>query len=404
MINIVNRPLYSDRIRPFIGKDVIKVLTGQRRVGKSCILRQIAEEINEIEPSANIVFINMEYQDFRFLRTADAMFDYLDGKLQDGKNNFLFVDEVQEVEGFEDVLRSVQAKGQADIFITGSNAKMLSGELATYLSGRYVEFHINSLSYKEFLLFHSLPDDDNALRLYLTYGGMPYLANLPLDDGMAFEYLRNIYSTIILKDVVAREGIRNVDFLDSLAMYAADNIGNLFSAGNISRYLKSQRVSMSPLVVINYLHALGNAFIINKVGRIDVVGLKKFEIGSKYYFEDLGLRNCRLSFNYARDIGRLMENAVYLHMKRLSYEIYVGCIGHLEVDFVGIKGGRRVYVQVAYMVADDETKRREFGNLKAIADNYPKYVVSLDPLLSSGDVEGIIHMHLREFLKLDDLC
>lgn len=402
-MRIISRPLYSDRIRPFIGKDVIKVLTGQRRVGKSCILKQIAEEIKEQQPDANIIFINMEFQDFRHLRTSDAMFDYLKDKFLTDKKNFLFIDEVQEIEGFENMLRSVQAKEQADIFITGSNAKMLSGELATYLSGRYIEFHISCLSYEEFLRFHDLPDDDNTLRLYLTYGGMPYLTNLPLSDDTAFEYLRNIYSTILLKDVVSREGIRNVDFLESLVTYTADNVGNLFSAGNISRYLKSQRVNISPLVVINYLHALGNAFVINKVGRIEVAGLKKFEIGSKYYFEDLGLRNCRLSLNYARDIGKLMENAVYLHLKRLGFEIYVGRIGQLEVDFVGIKDGRRIYVQVAYLIADEQTRKREFGNLQAIADNYPKYVISLDPLLSSSDVDGIKHLHLREFLRREDL-
>ena len=232
---------------------------------------------------------------------------------------------------------------------------------------------------------------------------MPYLANLPLEDDMAFEYLRNIYATIILKDVVSRERIRNVDFLDSLLTYTADNVGNLFSAGNISRYLKSQHVNISPLVVINYLHALANAFIINKVERVDVAGLKKFEIGNKYYFEDLGLRNCRLSFNYARDIGRLMENAVYLHLRRLSYDVYVGRVGQQEVDFVGIKGGRRIYVQVAYLIADEQTRKREFGNLQAIADNYPKYVVSLDPLLSASDINGIKHLHMREFLKIAKL-
>lgn len=402
-MEIINRQAYSDCIRPFIDKNVIKVLTGQRRVGKSCILQQIAGEIRAEQPEANIIFINMEFREFRHLRTDEAMFDYLEDKLRTDRKNYLFIDEVQEIEGFENVLRSVQAKEQADIFITGSNAKMLSGELATYLSGRYVEFHIHSLSYEEFLLFHRLSDDDNALRLYLTYGGMPYLANLPLEDDMAFEYLRNIYATIILKDVVSRERIRNVDFLDSLLTYTADNVGNLFSAGNISRYLKSQHVNISPLVVINYLHALANAFIINKVERVDVAGLKKFEIGNKYYFEDLGLRNCRLSFNYARDIGRLMENAVYLHLRRLSYDVYVGRVGQQEVDFVGIKGGRRIYVQVAYLIADEQTRKREFGNLQAIADNYPKYVVSLDPLLSASDINGIKHLHMREFLKIEKL-
>lgn len=402
-MKLIERRTYSDKIRPYIGKGIIKVLTGQRRVGKSCILKQISIDIAKNNPDANLVFINMEFQEFRYLKNADAIFEYLNDRLQEGKDNYLFIDEVQDIDGFEEVLRSVQAKEQADIFITGSNAKMLSGELATYLSGRYVEFRISSLSYREFLEFHKLSDSDDSLRLYLTYGGMPYLPHLQLTDDIAFEYLRNIYSTILLKDVVSREGIRNVDFLDTLAMYTADNIGSLFSANNISRYLKSQRVNISPLVVINYLHALGNAYIINKVGRMDVSGLRKFEMSDKYYFEDLGLRNCRMSFDLGRDIGKLMENAVYLHMKRMGYEMFTGQLGQQEIDFVGVKGGRRVYVQVAYIIADEQTRKREFGNLMAIPDNYPKYVISLDPLLTSADVAGIIHLHLREFLKLETL-
>lgn len=402
-MKLIRRHTYSDRIRPFIGKDIIKVLTGQRRVGKSCILKQLTQDIQQDDPQANIIYVNMEYAENRTLRHQETMTAFLREKLSGIKNNYLFIDEVQDIEGFENILRSVQAKGQADIFVTGSNAKMLSGELATYLSGRYIEFHINSLSYTEFLKFHNLPDDDNTLRLYLKYGGMPYLANMALTDELSFEYLRNVYSTILLKDVISREGKRNADFLDTLAVYAADNIGNIFSANNISRYLKSQQVNMSPVVIINYLRALCNAFILNKVNRIDVAGLRKFELGDKYYFEDLGLRNCKLTDSISSDIGKLLENVVFLHLQFLGYEVHTGQSGNNEIDFVAIKNGEKIYIQVAYLITDDSTRKREFGNLMNIADNYPKYVLSLDPIILSPNVDGIRHLHIRDFLKKEAL-
>lgn len=401
-MKLIRREVYSNRIKPFIGKGLIKVLTGQRRVGKSCILQQLAEDIRHEQEDANIVFINMEYAEYHSLKEAEVMTAYIERNLHNG-SNYLFIDEVQEINGFEQVLRSVQAKEQADIFVTGSNARMLSGELATYLSGRYMEFHVNSLSYEEFLEFHGLRDEDNSLQLYLKYGGMPYLANLSLTDDLVYEYLRNVYSTILLKDVVAREGIRNVDFLDTLVMYTADNVGSLFSANNISRYLKSQQVNISPLAVINYLRALANAFVINKVERMDVARLRKFELREKYYFEDLGLRNCKLMANLSKDIGKLLENAVFLHLKFLGYMVYTGQDGNKEIDFVAIRNGKKVYVQVAYLIADDKTREREFGNLIAIADNYPKYVVSLDPMILNPNVDGINYLHIRTFLKLHQL-
>lgn len=402
-MKLIRRQVYSDRITPFIGKGIIKVLTGQRRVGKSCILRQLAEDIKKDDANANVIYINMEYAEFHALKDTASMTAELERQFRSDRNNYLFIDEVQEIEAFENVLRSVQAKEQADIFVTGSNARMLSGELATYLSGRYIEFHINSLSYEEFLEFHHLPDEDRSLQHYLKYGGMPYLANLSLTEDIAFEYLRNVYSTILLKDVVAREGIRNVDFLDTLVTFTADNIGNLFSANNISKYLKSQKVNMSPMVIINYLRALANAFVINKVGRVDVAGLRKFELRDKYYFEDLGLRNCKLMAAPASDIGKLLENAVFLHLRFLGYTVYTGQSGTNEIDFVAIKKNTKVYIQVTYLMVDEKTRQREFGNLMAITDNYPKYVVSLDPMILSPDVEGIHHVHLREFLKLHSL-
>lgn len=399
IMKIIERPVYSKRIKPFIGKGIIKVLTGQRRVGKSYIMMQLMEDIRKENVDANIIYINMEHEEFRMIHNEDDLFAYLKDKIIEGGDNYLFIDEIQDIEGFEHVLRSLQAKESCDIFCTGSNARMLSGELSTFLSGRYIEFHIHSLSYTEFLVFHQLPDNNQSLLLYLTYGGMPYLSKLALTDELAFEYLRNVYATILLKDVVKREGIRNVDFLETLALYAADNVGNLFSANNISKYLKSQRVDISTTQVINYLKALGNAYLINKVGRVDVNGLKKFEIGDKYFFEDLGLRNCRLGFNLQRDIHKLLENAVYLHLSFLQYEIYVGQKDNQEIDFVALKQGKKVYIQVTYLIPDEKTREREFGNLMAIQDNYPKYVVSLDEFNRGSDVEGIMHLHLSDFLR-----
>lgn len=401
MIQLINRPNYTERIAPFINKNIIKVLTGQRRVGKSCILRQIQEHIKQTHPDSNTICINKELEEFSFIRTHEDLSKYVSEQLKEGVANYLFIDEVQDIQGFENTLRSLQAQDACDIFITGSNATMLSSELSTYLSGRYIEFHIYSLTYKEFLEFHKVDASTQSLRNYLTFGGLPYLSNLPLDREIVFEYLRNVYSTIILKDVVKREGIRNVDFLETLAIYTADNVGNLFSANNISRYLKSQHVNISALQVINYLKALQNAYLINKVRRIDVNGLRTFEIGDKYYFEDLGLRNCHFGFSMQKDIHKLMENAIFQHLSQQHYEVFTGQQpGGKEIDFVGRKGDEVIYIQSSYLLADEKTKEREFGNLQAIRNNYPKYVVSLDEWTSGSSVDGIKHVHLGEFLMM----
>lgn len=399
MIQLIKRPSYTERIAPFINKNIIKVLTGQRRVGKSSILRQIQDHIMQTQPESNTICINKELEEYSFIRTHDDLSQYVKDHLKEGKANYLFIDEVQDIQGFENTLRSLQAQDACDIFITGSSATMLSSELSTYLSGRYVEFHIHSLTYQEFLEFHKVDASTQSLRNYLTFGGLPYLSNLPLEQEIVFEYLRNVYSTIILKDVVKREGIRNVDFLETLAIYTADNVGNLFSANNISRYLKSQHVNISALQVINYLKALQNAYLINKVRRIDVNGLHTFEIGDKYYFEDLGLRNCHFGFSMQKDIHKLMENAIFLHLAQQHYEVFTGQqTGGKEIDFVGRKGDEIIYIQSAYLLADEKTREREFGNLQAIRNNYPKYVVSLDEWTSGSSVDGIKHVHLGEFL------
>lgn len=400
MIQLINRQYYTDLITPFIDKNIIKVLTGQRRVGKSCILQQIQHHISIISPDANIIYINKEFDEYSGLRTDADLSEYINHRVKQNNKNYLFIDEVQDIQGFEHTLRSLQAHNACDIFITGSNANMLSSELSTYLSGRYVEFYIHSLTYPEFLTFHRSAPSNQSLRNYLTYGGLPYLSHLPLQKEIVFEYIRNVYSTILLKDIVKREGVRNVDFLESLVHYTADNVGNLFSANNISRYLKSQRVNISPLQVINYLHALQNAYLIHKVRRMDVNGLKTFEIGGKYYFEDLGLRNCHIGFNMQADIHKLIENAIYLHLLHCRYEVFTGQqTGGREIDFVARRGDEVVYIQASYQLNDDSTRQREFGNLHAIRNSYPKYVVSLDEWTSGSCVDGIHHIHLGEFLQ-----
>jgi hypothetical protein len=396
----IKRPLYIDRIKPFIGKQIIKVITGQRRVGKSYILLQLIDEIRQIHPDANIIYINIEINEFEIIRTHTALYQYVSSKLQEGVPNFLMVDEIQEVKSFELCLRSLLAESKCDIFCTGSNAHMLSGELATTLSGRYIQFPIYSLSYSEFLEFHKLPNETKSLIQYLKFGGMPYLIHTGLESEVVMEYLRNVNSTILLKDVVARENIRNVSFLENLTAFLADNTGSLLSAFNISKYLKSQQQLVPTQTVLNYLRALTNAFYIHKVQRAEVKGLKIFESSDKYYFEDLGLRNAIRHFDYRYDVNKLMENVVYLQLKRNGYMVFVGQLAHKEIDFMAEKDGERIYIQVAYMLTDQNTINREFGNLLSIDDQYPKYVVTMDEISVGSDYKGIRQIHLRDFLMM----
>ncbi len=397
-MKVLEREIYTEKIMPFFNKGIIKVLTGQRRVGKSFLLRQLTDKVSATNGEANIIYINKEYERFRFIETETELFQYINEHLSETSPNFLFIDEIQDIRGFEHVLRSLQAENRCDITCTGSNAKMLSSELSTYLSGRYIEFPIHSLGYSEFLQLHQLENTEASLKLFLTYGGLPYLAHLQLEEDYALEYLKNVFSTILLKDVVSRENIRNVAFLESLVAYLADNIGSLFSANNIHKYLKSQRIEISVNVILNYLRALCNAFIIHKVQRTDVNGLKKFEVGEKYYFEDIGLRNCQQNIDLSRDIHKLMENAIYLHLRILGYDVYIGQLDKLEIDFVGIKKGQKVYVQSVYLITDEKTHAREYGNLQKIEDSYPKYVVTMDSFASGGNYQGINNIHLKDFL------
>ena len=377
MKNYISRPLYIKRIEPFIDKSIIKVITGQRRIGKSYILLQISDIIKKNIPEANIIFVDKEQLAFTEIRNYMDLYQYVLKKVTGHNHNYLFVDEIQEIEEFQLCLRSLLNENKCDIYCTGSNAKMLSSELATQLAGRYIEFPIHSLSYGEFLTFNQCQDSTESLKLYLTFGGMPYIHNLTMDKNVIFEYLRNVYSTILLKDVVARESIRNVSFLENLVAYLIDNTGSLFSAQNIS-------------------------FFIYKIQRAEIQGMKIFEIGEKYYFEDLGLHNSIQHFDFRKDINKLMENVVCIDLLRYGYEVYVGKSGNKEIDFIASKDDHKVYIQVAYMLPDDATVRREFGNLLEIADNYPKYVVTMDEMQSGGNYKGIKQISLRNFLLAED--
>lgn len=398
----INRPIYTERIRPFIGKQLIKVLIGQRRVGKSYILLQLMDVIKQMDPQAHIIHIDKELLSFVDIKDSIDLYNHICSHLSDSDMNYLFIDEVQEIADFQLCLRSLLNEGKCDIYCTGSNAKMLSGELATHLGGRYIEIPIHTLSYREFMDFNHLQNSDEALSAYLTLGGMPYLHHLSLNKNVIYEYLRNVYSTILLKDVVTRESIRNVSFLESLIAYLIDNTGSLFSAQNISKYLKSQHINIPTQTVLNYLKALCNSFFIYKVQRAEVNGLKIFEIGEKYYFEDLGIRNAIRRFDFRQDVNKLLENAVYMDLLRNGYSVYIGKNDTKEIDFIAERGEDKVYIQVAYMLYDENTMQREFGGLMEINNHYPKYVVTMDRISVGNNYRGIRQIHLSDFLLVED--
>ncbi|MFH1412724.1 MAG: ATP-binding protein [bacterium] len=397
----IKRKIYIDKIRPFIDKDIIKVIIGQRRVGKSYFLFQIMDLIKEKDKAANIIYINKELNEFDEIKNYQDLLAYIEKNSANKKKNYIFIDEIQDINKFEKALRNLKAKGKYDIYCTGSNAKLLSGELATYLSGRYIEIKIFSLSYIEFLNFHKLKESQDSFLKYIKYGGLPYLMNLELDDDVVYHYLKSIYNTVILKDVVSRYRIRNISFLKNLVEYLADNTGSLVSAKKISDFLKSQKINISPNIILDYLSFLVNAFFVFKVQRFDIQGKKIFEINDKYYFEDLGLRHAIVNYNQV-DINKVLENLIFLHLQVLGYNVTVGQLKDKEVDFVCEKQGEKFYIQAAYLITE-ENKEREFGNLLAIQDNYPKIVVSMDKLIDKGGYKGIKHMSIRDFLSKDEL-
>jgi len=400
-MKLIARQKYIDKVKPFIDKKLIKVFTGQRRVGKSYLMKLTSRYILDQKPHANIIFIDKELYEFDSIKDYHSLISYVNIKIVEGRPNYLFIDEIQEITSFEKALRHFQNKNTIDIYCTGSNGDILSGELATLLSGRYIRIDVFSLSFQEFLTFHNLEDSMDALVKYLKWGGLPYLMNLEKQDEVIFDYLSNILSTIVYKDVIHRYNIRNVEFFDRLIQYMAANIGNLISAKKISDYLKSQKVNIAPRVVLNYLHYLQKAFLIYKLNRFDIHSKKVFEINDKYFFEDWGLRNALLGLKRF-SVPDMIENVVFKHLVFLGYTVKVGVLNNLEIDFVADNLKGTVYIQVAYLIVDEKVKQREFGNLLKIKDNYPKYVVSLDSVPISS-YKGIVHLNLREFLKMEKL-
>ncbi len=393
---IKKRDGYIARIIPFMRKPLIKVLTGQRRVGKSYLLFQLMEQVQNEEPDAHIIYINREDMEFDFMRTAADLNNYILANRKEGVRNYIFIDEIQDISEFEKALRSLLLDESNDIYITGSNARLLSGELATYLSGRYVEFKVYSLAYSEFLQFHELENNAASYDLYTRYGGLPYLINLELNDDVVNEYLKSIYSTIVFRDVVSRYNLRNTVFLERLIQFLSENVGSLFSAKNISDYLKSQHTQISVNQIQNYVEYLSNAFLIHRVGRYDLIGKRFFEIGEKYYFENMGIRNVIIGYRL-QDRAKILENIVYNHLLYRGYTIKVGMSASSEIDFVCEKGAEKLYVQATLKLDSETTIEREFGNLLKVQDNYPKIVVSEDDFRGNS-YEGIRHVFILDFL------
>lgn len=393
------RQAYIDKIEKYLGKETIIVLVGQRRVGKSYMMKTVRDQ-KASNPDNNIIYIDKEKREFDSIRNYQDLNQYIDEHFVASKHNYILIDEIQDITEFERSIRSFRTEPNTDIIITGSNAKMLSNELSTLIGGRYKEIYIQSLSYEEFLVFHQLPDNDDSLAKYIQYGGLPGLAKIGLEEDDAREYQMDIFHTVLLKDVIMRNRIRNVPFLENLVRFLADNTGKLISANSIAKYMKSQGESITSTVIINYISFLCEAYILHKVNRFDIHGKRIFETNDKFYFEDNGIRNALAGGTREGDIEKVIENIIYQHLIRLGYQVYVGQLQAGKIDFVCTKpDGQRIYVQASYIIADMATREREFGNLRAINDNYPKYVISMTPLLTRNDDNGITHLHLRKFLK-----
>lgn len=389
------------RIRPFINTELIKVFTGIRRSGKSVMLELVKNELKKSGVSdKNFLcinfeqFSNSELLDAKILHKRIVEFQ----KSADGKI-YLFFDEIQEVDGWEKCINSCRVDFDCDIYITGSNAKLLSGELATYLAGRYVEFVIYPFSFAEFLEMNrqknSQIDKSACFTAFLKTGGMPFLANFFGDDSAKNQYLMDIYNSVVLKDVVKRNNIRDVDTLERIIAYAFSNIGHIFSATSLSKYFKSEKRNISHDTILNYLKFCADAFLIYKISRYDLEGKKVLTVNEKYYCADHGLREAVFGKN-TQNIDQLLENIVCLELLRRNFKVFVGKKDESEIDFIAERNGVKIYVQVAYLLASEETVRREFSVYDSIKDNFPKYVVSMDEFDFSRN--GIIHRNIRDFL------
>lgn len=402
---MIKRKLYMKRIRPFINTDLIKVMTGIRRCGKSVMLELIKEELIESGVSST-QFISINFEDMRYahLLTAKALHDEITQKASsiEGKV-YLFFDEIQEVQDFEKCINSLRVSLDCDIYITGSNAKLLSGELATYLSGRYVEFVIYPFSFGEFLeLYRSISPNDSTqqcFQKYLLVGGMPYLASLRYEEDPSKQYLLDLFNSVELKDIIKRNKVRDIDLLERIIAYVTTNVGTTFSATSLAKFLKNEHRTVAPETILNYIKYCCDAYLFYQVKHEDLQGKQVLASNEKYYIADHGIREAVFSGN-TKDINLILENIVYLELLRRGYKVTVGKTGDKEIDFVCHKSGEKLYVQVTYLLASEETINREFGVYTNIRDNYPKYVVSLDEFDMSQN--GIKHRNIRDFLLAEE--
>lgn len=400
-MELIPRPQYTEKIADLINRGMMLILVGQRRVGKSKVLELFKDWLNLNRPEANVVYINKEYQEFRDIETARQLYDYTAARLPKGGDNYLLIDEVQDIENYENALRSFHAENLCQVIATGSNAYIFSSELGTRLSGRYIEIPIYNLSYLEFLQFHNMEDSDESLMHYLIMGGLPGLQSFkPEEKSQINDYFEGVYNTVLVKDIVSREKVRNVTQLENIIRFVADNIGKPSSITNIVRYMTSKNEKISDETVSNYLKYLQNAFLAIPAKRFDIHGKMLLESNNKYYFSDHGIRNYLCGYDMRGSIEKIMENVVWNHLRRQGFEVTVGILRAGEIDFIATKADKRIYVQVTYLLASDATVKREFGNLLAIKDNYPKIVVSLDPVEGGfREYPGIEHVNLRNFLK-----
>ncbi len=397
------RNFYVDKIKPFIGKPVIKVLTGMRRVGKSSLLKLLIEEISLNKPEKDLIlYINMESLQWNNIKNEKDLYDLVMAEYnKQGQMLTLFIDEVQEIENWEKAVNSFLSDKIADIYITGSNAHLLSSELATLLSGRYIQFPVYSLSISEYKLFRKKQEIDEELFLeYLKFGGLPGIHHGDITDEVVSQYLSSIFDTILLRDVIAKNKIRNIALLEKIVLFLLNNIGNIFSAKKVSDFLKKEQRNIGVETVYNYLKYLEEAFLIFKVPRYDIKGKKFLEVSEKYFIGDIGLKYARVGYDQ-NDINAILENTVFLELKRRGYTVFIGKLDDKEIDFIAEKKGEKIYIQVCYLLATDDVVKREFSVLQKVKDNYPKYVISLDRFWS-GNVEGIIRMNIQDFLQKEE--
>ena len=400
---MLKRDEYIKKIVPFIDKDVIKVLTGIRRSGKSVMLKLLMEELKNRGINENqFIYINFENLKYRNLKNYERLYDFILNKVDDKyKSYYIFLDEIQEVEEWERCVNSLRVDEDFnfDIYITGSNAKLLSGELSTYLAGRYIEFVVYPFSFKEF--FEIMKEKNKEIDLkeafqdYVKFGGMPFLHNLDYNFEASMQYLQDLYASIILKDITQRNNIRDTDLLERIINYVVMNIGNTFSATSISKFFKSENRKVATETILNYIKACEEAFLIYRVARNDLLGKKILNVNEKYYIADHGIREAIME-NNQKNINQILENIVYFEMLRRGYNVKIGKVDNLEVDFVCKKNDETIYIQVSYLLASEDTKEREFSVLENIKDNYPKYVLSMDEFDMSRN--GIKHVNLIEFL------